>query len=128
MKWILSFVLMCALTTLSWGNEEKESLEGVVLDRADGTVLQVVLEGSKFVVRFYDEEQEPIQVPFDRAAVRYKPVVKQMERTVLLPSDDGSKMKGPKFVRKPHFFKVYLSFFKGESSEAVESYQFEYAG
>ena len=118
---------MCTLTTLSWGNEEKESLEGVVLDRADGTVLQVVLEGSKFVVRFYDEEQEPIQVPFDRAAVRYKPVVKQMERTVLLPSDDGSKMTGPKFVRKPHFFNVYLSFFKGESSEAVESYQFEYA-
>ncbi len=127
MKWILSFVLMCTLTTLSWGNEEKESLEGVVLDRADGTVLQVVLEGSKFVVRFYDEEQEPIKVPFDRAAVRYKPVVKQMERTVLLPSDDGSKMTGPKFVRKPHFFKVYLSFFNGESSEAVESYQFEYA-
>jgi hypothetical protein len=118
---------MCTLATLSWGNEEKEPLEGVVLDRADGTVLQVVLEGNKFVVRFYDEEQEPIPVPFDRAAVRYKPVVKQMERTVLLPSDGGSKMMGPKFVRKPHFFKVYLSFFKGESSESVESYQFEYA-
>ena len=117
---------MSTLTFLSWGSEEKEELEGVVLDRADGSVLQVVLEGNKFVVRFYDEEQEPILAPFDRAAVRYKPIVKKMERTVLLPSDDGSKMIGPKYVRKPHFFKVYLSFFNGESSDAVESYQFQY--
>ncbi len=126
MKWILSFVLMSTLTFLSWGSEEKKELEGVVLNREDGTILQVVLEGNKFVVRFYDEEQEPIPVPADRATVRYKPITKKMERTVLLPSDDGMKMTGPKFVRKPHFFKVYLSFFKGESSDAVESYQFQY--
>ena len=127
MKWILSFFVMSVLTSLSWGGDEKEELPGVILERGDGTVLQVVLEGNKFVVRFYDEKQELLPLPFDRATVRYKPVAKKMERTVLIPGEDGSKLIGPKYVRNPHLFKVYLDFFKGESSASLENYQFEYS-
>jgi hypothetical protein len=103
-----------------------QDLEGVVLPRAAGGFLQLKMEGVHIVLRTYDAEKKPVKVDVDRATVRLQFASRSPEQYVLVPSADGMSLTVGRPVRQPHVFRAYISFYRGESDEAVESYQAAY--
>lgn len=101
-------------------------LDGVVLPRASGSFLQLKMEGVHIVLRTYDADKKPVAVDVDRAVVRMQFASRSPEQYTLVPSSDGMSLTVGRPVRQPHVFRAYISLFKGESSEAVESLQAAY--
>jgi len=106
--------------------EPAVELDGVVLPRASGGFLQIKMEGVHIVLRAYDEKKKPVAVDVDRATVRLQFVSRSPEQYTLVPSEDGLALTVGRPIRQPHVFRAYISLFKGESAEAVETYQAAY--
>lgn len=103
-----------------------EELEGVVTPRASGGFVQLKMEGVQIVLRVYDAEKKPVKVDVDRATVRLQFASRSPEQFTLAPSADGMSLTVGRPVRQPHVFRAYISFFRGDGAEAVESYQLAY--
>ena len=101
-------------------------IDGIVLNRADGTFLQVKMEENNFVLRFFNKEHKQIAPDVDRATVRLTPASRKPERYVLARGSDGQSLTHGKPIRAPHVFKVDISLFKGDSESAVESFATNY--
>lgn len=105
------------------------TIEGVTIERANGTFLGLTLEDHKFKLSFYDEKKKPMPVDVARATARWDPKNKSgLERTVLNPGADGMALDAPKFVRPPYNFKIYLLLIKEGEGAEDESYIVEAAG
>ena len=101
-------------------------LDGVVLPRASGGFLQIKMEGVHLFLRSYDEQKKPVAIDVDRATVRLQFASRSPEQYVLVKSEDGLALTAGRPVRQPHVFRAYISLFKGESQEAVETFQAAY--
>jgi len=101
-------------------------LDGVVMPRAAGGFLQLKMEGVNIFLRAYDAEKKPVAIDVDRASVRMQFASRSPEQFTLIRSADGMALTVGRPVRQPHVFRAYISLFKGESEEAVESYQVAY--
>ncbi|MGH8020796.1 MAG: hypothetical protein ACREIA_21415 [Opitutaceae bacterium] len=101
-------------------------LDGYVEPRPGGGWIQVKMDGVSLAVAFYNEKAEPVAPDVDRALARFIFPGREQQRRVLIPFDGGKVLKHGQPLRPPHVFKILLSFFRGESSEAVESYTIDY--
>lgn len=104
----------------------QNELDGVVAPRPSGGFIQLKMEGVQLVLRMFDSEKKPVPVDVDRAAVRLQFASRNPERYTLIPSADGLSLTVGKPVRYPHVFRAYISLLRGESEDAVESYQLAY--
>ena len=107
-------------------SEAETELDGVVVPRADGGFLQVKMEGVNLVLRTYDAQKKPVAVDVDRATVRLQFASRSPEQYTLAPSDDKMALTVGRPIRHPHVFRAYISFFRGESETAVETFQLAY--
>lgn len=101
-------------------------LGGVVVARASGGFLQLKMEGVHIILRAFDAEKKPVKVDVDRATVRLQFASRSPEQFTLVPSEDGMSLTVGRPVRQPHVFRAYVALLRGESAEAVESYQIAY--
>lgn len=105
---------------------EEVQLDGVVLPRADGGFLQVKMEGMNLVLRTYDAKKKAVPVDVDRATVRLIFAARAQEQYTLARSADGMALTVGRPIRAPHVFRANIALFRGDSSEAVESFQVAY--
>lgn len=111
--------------------EEMGTIDGMTLNRSNGTFLGLTVEGGQWKLRFYDEKKKPAKVDVTRANARWvMPMKADHERTVLNPTPDGTALVGARFVRPPYNFKLYLTILRGEgdTAEVVETYTLDYRG
>ena len=101
-------------------------LDGFVLARTEGGWIQVKMNGMSLAVAFYNEKAEATALDVEWVLARFIFPGRQEQRRVLIPMDDANVLSHGQPFRPPHVFKVLLSFFRGESSEAVESYTIDY--
>ena len=107
------------------GGAEVE-LDGVVLTRPSGGFLQLKMDGVRLVLRSYDDKKQPVAIDVDRATVRLQFASRSPEQLTLVPSDDGQGLVAVKPLRAPHVFRANIVLLRGESSDAVETYQVAY--
>lgn len=115
-----------AIVAEATSEEAEAELDGVVLPRADGSFLQLKMEGVNLVLRTYDEKKKPIAVDVDRATVRLQFASRSPEQFTLVPSDDKMSLTVGRPVRQPHVFRAYIALFRGDSETAVETFQVAY--
>jgi hypothetical protein len=111
--------------------EEMGKIEGMVLNRANGTFLGLTLEGGKYKLTFYDKKKKPMKVDVTRATARWPNMHGPGDnRTILNVAGDGTSLMGAQFVRGPHAFKLYLTLLQGEgdAAKSVESYTVDFRG
>jgi len=90
--------------------EAAPKIAGIVIARANGKFLGLTLEGGSFKLSFYDKDRKAVPADFPRALARWNPNYKQgSERMILNLSSDGQSLVGPRPVRPPHTFKLYLT-------------------
>ncbi len=104
-------------------DDSERKIEGFVIERPGGGFLGVQIVDARFVVAFYDADQERIAPDVARAVlrwpVRYQPAD---ERLVLNRSADGTVLTSARVIRPPHSFRLSLALFVEGSAEALESY------
>jgi len=107
--------------------EPEPQIPGIIMLRAKGGYLGILVENGNFKLSFYDAKKKPAPVDVTRATARW-PVKYKLgdERTVLNPSGDGTTLTSGTFVHPPYVFKLYLSLFVEGSNDAVENYVIDF--
>ena len=98
---------------------------GVNVARSGGWI-NVVVEGNRFVVTFYDAKKKPAAADARHGTVRYVYAAKNPSRVVLNLREDGAALVSPPTVRPPHVFKLFLSLDAQEGEEPAETYSVGY--
>lgn len=92
--------------------EKKEGvIPGLTIPRKDGDgFLGIQIVDGKFVLSFYDKHKQPVAGDYERALLRW-PVRYKVgdEREMLNATDDGKALTGPKFVRPPYNFQLFIT-------------------
>jgi len=97
---------------------------GMNLTRSSAGWINVEAVGTRLVVKFFDAKKKPMAPEVERGFARFIYAAKNNTDAVL--TREGDTLATPATVRPPHNFVVILNFFSGESSEAVETYSFNY--
>ena len=99
-------------------------IPGFVISRRDGGFLSLLVDDNgNFRLTFYDAKKKAVPVDVARARARWSVRYKATdERTVLIPTADGSALTSPLVIRPPYIYRIYLSLFVEGSEEAVENY------
>jgi hypothetical protein len=102
--------------------EKKPEIEGLEFPRAAGGFIGVTVDGTRFVMKFYDAEKKPVPGDVARATARWNPLNKIGEvRSVLNPDDAGKSLVSTPVVRPPLVFKVYFTLLDAEG-KALDSF------
>ena len=104
--------------------KEKEAppkIDGMTIERRNGTFLGLQIVNNNFVVKFYDKEKKPAKPDVARATARW-PVKYQPadERTVLNRVEDT--LTSAFVIRPPHQFKLTLSLLSEVEGTPAETY------
>lgn len=100
--------------------DETPKVIGIEVERPGKGYLGFAVEDLALVVRFYDEEREPVAKDVDHAAVWWDPVNKAgKERTVLNGTADGLALRSVPKLRPPYVYDVVVTFLNaaGEAGE-----------
>lgn len=109
--------------------QEEPKIEGLTLNRPDGTFLGLTLQEGKFKLSFYDREKKPMPANALRGVARWPNVHGPgQNRTVLTPAGDGTFLLGSQFVRPPRTFKLQLTLVAAEGVEPTENYTVDFRG
>jgi hypothetical protein len=109
--------------------EAEPVIEGMVLDRPDGSFLGLTLQEGKYKLAFYDRDKMPTRVNVLRGVARWPNLHGPgQNRTVLNPAGDGTYLLGIQFVRAPHSFRLFITLIAAEGVEATESYSVDFRG
>lgn len=107
-------------------------IEGMEVVRGDIGYLGVALVEGNFRITFYDTKKKAIAADVHRALLRWDPKYKQgQERAVLNLTEDGRALTGPKAIRPPHLFKLFITLMKKSdegADTAVETYTIDFRG
>jgi hypothetical protein len=101
-------------------------LDGVLVNRPNGVIMQVKMEDLALVLRFFDAEHKPVKPDVDGGLLRAIPSGRNPERRALVPTQDGLGLTHGQPLRKPHVFKLHIALTRAGSDEAVESYTVDY--
>lgn len=107
--------------------QKKEGvIPGMTIPRkdTDGFLGIQVVEG-KFVLSFYDHDKQPVAGDYDRALLRW-PVKYKLgdEREMLNANDDHLALTGPKFVRPPLNFQLYITLIGTGEEDAGDTHTY----
>lgn len=100
--------------------QEKEGkIEGMTINRPNGTFLGLLLQDGKYKLTFYDKKKKPMKVDVLRGIARWpNPHGPGNNQTVLNPAGDGTFLMGSHFVRGPHAFNLTIILVKSEGENA----------
>ena len=127
------FVLICA----AFGTESEEvelesakleDLEGVVVERPNGSFMQLVFQDNKAHCYFFDAELKPIDPDVDMVNLlifRRQPKAER-EFTVAVPYEGVRGLRAPRYIRPPRIFRMNVSLLLEDVEEAVEYYVIYY--
>ena len=101
--------------------EEPFEYEGLVIDLKDGSKANVLIEDKRFTVRFYNQEDEVIDLVYKKAIIDYESVLKKSDkdRIVLRPSGDALSATKPVFPPYKFTFTIILKDDADESHREV---------
>jgi hypothetical protein len=100
---------------------------GINLARDDGGWINVVVDGSAFVLTFFNEQKVPVMADVHHGLVRYAYAGKPRDRTVLTRSEQGRTLVSPSNVRGPWLFRVHLALYDEGPDDLTETYAFSYS-
>lgn len=127
MKKPLVFSLLFALSLVLGAAQGPEAKPGgVLIEREDGGVLQLVIESNRVIFHFYDDAMNPLPADVDRITVRIRSSQKSQRFTVAIPYDGIAGLRAPLVMRPPHIFKGYLALMRNGGDEPIETYVVEY--
>jgi hypothetical protein len=106
--------------------EKPAELDGKLVDRANGGVIQVKSEGMALVFRFYDKDHKPVKPDVDGGLLRALPSGRNPERRALVLTNDGMGLTHGQPLRKPHVFKLHIALTRTGIEEPVESYTIDF--
>jgi len=107
---------------------EEPKIDGIVINRPDGTFLGLTLVDGRFKLTFYSKQKKPQRVDVVRASARWPNLHGPgQNRAVLNPAGDGTYLMGSQFVRGPYTFKLFLTLVKtDDESGPVETYTVDF--
>ena len=129
MKNLLLSSLLLVLTSASFGEEAPTAkLEGVLIERPDGTFMQFVIQENLVFCNFLDAEKKPIDPDVDRVAARIQRTQPRVRKvfTVAVPYQGVEGFRAPVFIQPPHIFRAYLSLMREGIDDPVEFYFVQY--
>lgn len=129
MKKLLVISLLFALTQ-AWGEPEVPKAEsgGVMIERANGGVLQLVIETNHIIFHFFDDHMNQLPPDVDRITVRIHTPATPQRFTVAIPYEGVNGLRAPLVIRPPHIFTGYLALMRNGSDEPVETFIVDYPG
>lgn len=102
--------------------------EGVMIERKDGGMLQLVIETNHIIFRFFDDHMNRLPADVDRITVRIQKLSEKQRFTVAIPYEGVDGLRAPLVIRPPHIFKGYLALMRNGSDEPVATYVVDYPG
>jgi hypothetical protein len=134
MKNLLLSSLLLVLTCALFGAEtevaetEEAAIEGVLIQRPDGSFMEFVLVENKINCRFYNADKQPIDPDVDRVAARIQRTQPRVRKvfTVAIPNQGVEGFRAPVFIQPPHIFRAYLSLMREGIDDPVEFYFVQY--
>jgi hypothetical protein len=109
--------------------KEQAKIEGLVINRPDGTFLGLTLQDGKFKLSFHDKEKKRKKADVARAVARWPNVHGPgQNRTVLNPAGDGTFLLGAQFVRPPLSFRLIITLVPGGEGDEGETYSVDFRG
>lgn len=102
------------------------SLEGKILTRPEGNLIQVLVEEGRVVLRFYNDLGEPEAADVDSGTVRIMPGGRNPETRPIIPSSDRMMMTHGQKINPPFNFNLNIHLFREGSDESVERYLIHY--
>jgi hypothetical protein len=117
----LSFLFLLATAGVRAESPEPE-LAGTLIQRPNGTFLQMVMEGNRFHFYFFDAEKKPMAPDVDRISVRMRSVRDKPRFTVAVPFEGINGLRAPYFVTPPHIFIAYLNLMRDGVEDPVETH------
>lgn len=112
-----------ATTTVSEA-VELEDLEGVVIERPNGSFMQLVFVENKAHCYFFNADLVPMAPDVDMVNLlifRQQPKAER-EFTVAVPFEGQPGLRAPRYIRPPRIFRMNVSLLLKEVEEAVEYY------
>lgn len=97
---------------------------GVNQPRPGGGWINVEAVGTRLIVKFYDQEKQPVAPDVTRGLARFRYASKSPERAIL--NLEGLTLASTATVRPPHNFIVLLSLFTSENAGPSEFHSFKY--
>lgn len=107
-------------------NPAVAALEGVILTRPEGNLIQVLVEENRIVLRFFNDLGEPEPVDVDSGTIRIMPGGRNPESLPIVPSSDRMLMTHGKKINPPFNFNINIHLFRKGSDESVERYLIHY--
>jgi len=107
--------------------KEEPKIEGMTLNRPNGSFMGFNFVGNNVVLTFYDEKKKKVKANVNRAIVRWEMKRKTgTDQLVLTPTGDGSALTAAKIVPPPHTLRFTLLLFVDGNEQSVESQSFMY--
>jgi hypothetical protein len=102
------------------------ALEGVVVTRPEGNLIQVKVEENRIVLRFFNDLGEPEPIDVDSGTLRIMPGGRSPENRPLVVSSDRMMMTHARKINPPFNFNINIHLFRKGSEESVERYLIHY--
>ena len=132
MRWITLFALFASLASgvraaeaaatddAAATAEVEPVLEGVVVERPDGTFMTLTMEGPRAVLRFFDAEKKPIGPVVERAFVKFRLSGRRPENRTLLPDAEGMALTHGRPLRPPFVFLAFITLVHEDGDAEVD--------
>jgi hypothetical protein len=101
-------------------------LDGIVLTRPEGNLIQVMIEENRIILRFFNDLGEPESVDVDSGTIRLLPGGRAPEMLPLAPSSDRQLMTHAKRINPPFNFNLNIHLFREGTEGSVERYLIHY--
>jgi hypothetical protein len=100
------------------------AMDGLVVERPDGTYMQIVLVESRFVFNFFDEKLNPVDPDVDRITVRIsrRQPRQRTQLTVAVPTEGIRGLRAPLAIKGPYVFRANMSLMRDGIEDPVEFY------
>ena len=99
-------------------------MDGLVVERPDGTYMQIVLVEARFVFNFFDEQLNPVDPDVDRISVRIsrRQPRQRTQLTVAVPTEGIRGLRAPLAIKGPYVFRANMSLMRDGIEDPVEFY------
>lgn len=141
MKWLIAFALAASIAAVSSGAEKpavpagaapteaaapEPKLDGVVVERTDGTFMTLTMDGPLLVLKFFNKKKQPVTPDVTTGFVRFIFAGRRPEHRALALSSDGKSLIQVRTFHPPYVFKAFISLAHSADDPNPETYTVDY--